>query len=265
MGASGLSFRDRIETIAKNKETNIVLALDFPFEKPEKRHTLYEKADHVLEAVHPYVCAVKINYHLILPLGVFDGLQKLLEKVHEKELMAIVDSKINDIGATNQIIAQYYFAAGFDALIANPFVGWEEGLKPTFELAKKLQKGVILLIYMSHKGAGEGYGQTVIDTETGWNTPQYLVFAKKAFKWGADGVVVGATYPEKIKEVHQALEGKIPIYSPGIGPQGGIIESALRAGTRFLIVGRAITLAVNPADSAEKIRNLAWQCLTTPH
>lgn len=261
--SSSLAFRDRIEEIAKNKETNIVLALDFPFEKPENRQVLLNRAERVLDAVHPYVCAVKINYHLILPLGIFDGLQKLLQKIREKELVAIVDSKINDIGNTNRVIAEYYFAAGFDAVIANPFVGWEEGLQPLFEAARKSQKGVILLIYMSHKGAGEGYGQTVIDAETGWDKPQYFLFAVKALKWGADGVVVGATYPEKIREIHEVLGGKVPIYSPGIGPQGGIIESALRAGTRFLIVGRAITLAENPAESADKIRNLAWQCLTT--
>jgi len=258
-----LAFREKIEETARNKQTNIVLALDLPFEKPQNRQALLERAEKILETVHPYICAVKINYHLILPLGLFDGLQRLLQKAHEKGLVAIVDSKINDIGDTNRVIAEYYFTAGFDALIANPFVGWEEGIKPVFETAKKMQKGVLLLTYMSHKGASEGYGQMVIDTETGWSKPQYYLFALKALKWGADGVIVGATYPEKIREINEVLDGRIPIYSPGIGPQGGIIEAALRAGTRFLIVGRAITMADNPAESAEKIRNLAWQCLTT--
>ncbi|MEM0357402.1 MAG: orotidine 5'-phosphate decarboxylase [Candidatus Bathyarchaeia archaeon] len=258
-----MAFREKIEETARNKQTNIVLALDLPFEKPQNRQALLERAEKILETVHPHICAVKINYHLILPLGLFDGLQRLLQKAHEKGLVAIVDSKINDIGDTNRVIAEYYFTAGFDALIANPFVGWEEGIKPVFETAKKMQKGVLLLTYMSHKGASEGYGQMVIDTETGWSKPQYYLFALKALKWGADGVIVGATYPEKIREINEVLDGRIPIYSPGIGPQGGIIEAALRAGTRFLIVGRAITMADNPAESAEKIRNLAWQCLTT--
>jgi len=258
-----LAFREKIEEIAQNKQTNIVLALDFPFEKPVNRQALFQRAEKVLDAANPYICAVKINYHLILPLGIFNGLQRLLQKAHEMELMAIADSKINDIGETNRVIAEYLFEAGFNALIANPFVGWEEGLKPVFETARKMQKGVLLLIYMSHKSAGEGYGQMVVDAETGWSKPQYYLFALKALKWGADGVVVGATYPDKIREVNEVLGGKIPIYSPGIGPQGGIIEAALRAGTRFLIVGRAITLADNPAESAQKIRNLAWQCLTT--
>jgi len=246
-----------MEQVAINKGSNIVLALDFPFEKPENRKNLFSKAERALDAVYPYICAVKFNHHLVLPLGAFDGVQKLVKKAHSLELMAIMDCKVNDIGSTNQVIAEYYYAAGFDALIANPFIGWEEGLKPIFEVARRLQRGIILLVYMSHKGASEGYGQTIYDAEIGKKMPQYVSFAKKALKLEADGAVVGATYPEKIMEVHKILDEKTPIYSPGIGAQGGEIKSALKAGARYLIVGRAITLAENPAESAREIRNLA--------
>jgi len=249
-----------MEQTAKNKESNIILALDFPFEKPENREKLFSRAEHTLEAVHPYLCAVKFNRHLVLPLGTFNGVQKLVKKVHDIGLTAIMDCKVNDIGATNQTIAEYYYDAGFDALIANPFVGWEEGLKPVFDVARRLQRGVVLLVYMSHMGAWEGYGQTIHDTETGEKTLQYVSFAKKALKWDADGVVVGATYPEKIREVHEILSEKIPIYSPGIGAQGGKIESALKAGARYLIVGRTIILSENPAETAKKIRDQANEC-----
>jgi len=241
-----------MEENANKKESNIVLALDFPFRSPEKREELLVNAQDVLEAVHAYVCAVKINHHLVLPLGTFDGVQKLVMRIHEKGLLAIMDCKVNDIGATNQVIAEYYYAAGFDALIANPFVGWEEGLKPIFDVARRLQRGVVLLTYMSHKGANEGYGQTICD-ESGGKTTQYLSFAKKALKWNADGVVVGATYPKKIGEVHEILGKNVPIYSPGIGVQGGAAEAALNAGARYLIVGRAITLAQNPGEAAKRL------------
>jgi len=248
-----LSFKAKIEETAKNKASHIVLALDFPFQNPENRKNLLAKAQQVLEAVHPYICAVKINHHLVLPLGTFDGTQQLISQIHEKGLPVIMDCKANDIGASNQVIAEYYYAAGFDALIANPFVGWEEGLKPIFDVARKQQRGVILLAYMSHKGATEGYGQTICDMETGKKTPQYVSFAKKALKWDADGVVVGATVPEKIMEIHEILGEKVPIYSPGIGAQGGTAETAVKAGARYLIVGREITLAQNPAQSAKAI------------
>ena len=248
-----MSFRAKMQEIAKNKNSRIILALDFPFEAPENRKKVFAKAQKVLYAVHPYICAVKINHHLVLPLGTFDGVQQLVEKIHGRGLLAIMDAKVNDIGATNQVIAEYYYATGFDALIANPFVGWEEGLKPLFEVSQRLGRGVILLAYMSHKGANEGYGQTIIDSETGAKMLQYVSFAKKALKWNADGVVVGATYPQKITEIKQILGEKVPIYSPGIGVQGGAAEKALKAGASYLIVGREITLAEDPAQEASKL------------
>jgi orotidine-5'-phosphate decarboxylase len=248
-----MQFKEKMEETAKTKGSSVILALDFPFRSPEKRGELLAEARDVLEAVYPYVCAVKINHHLVLPLGTFDGVQKLVKRIHEKKLLAIMDCKVNDIGATNQVIAEYYYAAGFDALIANPFVGWEEGLKPIFDTAHRLQRGVILLTYMSHKGASEGYGQTICDEKTGEKTAQYVSFAKKALKWGADGAVVGATYPEKIREIHKILGKHVPIYSPGVGAQGGAAETAAEAGARYFIVGRHITLAQNPGEAAKNL------------
>jgi orotidine-5'-phosphate decarboxylase len=110
---------------------------------------------------------------------------------------------------------------------------------------------------MSHKGAKEGYGQTIIEAETGKKASQYVSFAKKALKYNADGAIVGATYPEKIVEIHKILGEKVPIYSPGIGAQGATVETTVKAGSRYLIVGREITLSENPAEAAKKARNLS--------
>ena len=254
-----MSFKEKMQEAAKSKDSRIVLALDFPYESPENREKVLANAQKILKAAHPYICAVKINHHLTLPLGTFDGVAQLVEQIRGAGLMAIMDAKVNDIGNTNQIIAEYYYSAGFDALIANPFVGWDEGLKPLFDVSKRLGRGVILLCYMSHKGACEGYGQTIIDQETGMPIPQYMSFAKKALKWGADGVVVGATVPDKIIEVKRVLGCQVPIYSPGVGAQGGAAETAVKAGSNYLIVGREIVSASDPAVAARRINDsIKW-------
>jgi len=257
-----LTFKSKIQKIAKTNNSRIILALDFPFQNPTPNNNidnidnnceLLFKADAILEQVYPYICAVKLNHHLVLPLGLFNGVKSLVDKIHAKGLLAIMDAKVNDIGNTNQIIADYYYAAGFDAIIANPFIGWEDGLKPLFEASYRQDKGVILLTCMSHKGAVEGYGQTVTDPATGKSVSQYMLFAQKAVAYKADGAVVGATVPEKIKEIYQVLGEQVPIYSPGVGAQGGSATAAIKAGAVYLIVGREIVSAENPADAARKL------------
>lgn len=251
-----MSFQLKMLRSAKKSGSNIVLALDLPLDD-----RLLPRSTEMLETVGPYVCALKINRQLVLPLGLFDGVKKTLNLAHNQGLPCIMDCKINDVGHTNRAIAECYYKAGFDAVTANPFVGWNGGLQPVFEVARQMQRGVILLVYMSHKGADEGYGQTILDPKAGKLVPQYLVFAQKALSWEADGAIVGATYPERIGEVHALLKDGVPIYSPGVGVQGGGIESAIRAGARYLIVGRAITLAEKPVEAAKTIRDIAQRCL----
>jgi len=242
---------------AKGKRSNLVLALDLP---PLESHQLLSRSIDLLEEVHPYICAVKINRHLVLPHGLLNGTQRIVSLAHDLGLPTIIDCKINDIGNTNRVIAEFYYNAGFDAVTANPFVGWDEGLQPVFEIAKRKRRGVILLVYMSHKGALEGYGQKIFDPKSGKLTSQYLVFAEKALSWNADGAVVGATFPDKIEEVYTVLKERVPIYSPGIGVQGGNIEAAVSAGARYLIVGRTITLAEDPANTAKLLRDTSRGC-----
>src|SRR3989337_2375081 len=107
-----LSFKQRIEENSRNRKTDIVLALDFPYQNPENRDALLAKALNVLEAVYPHICAVKINHHLVLPLGTFDGVQKLINSAHDKGLLAIMDCKANEIGNTNHLIPNYHYFSG---------------------------------------------------------------------------------------------------------------------------------------------------------
>jgi len=247
-----------MESSTKKKKSNIILALDLEVEKPQR---LLTRSLQTLNTVHEYLCALKLNRQAVLPMGLFNGVQKIINRAKELNLPTIMDAKINDIGNTNRAIAEYYYKAGFDAVTASPFVGWTEGLQPVFEVAQKMNRGVILLVYMSHRGAVEGYGQMVQDMATRQLVLQYRIFAERALKWNADGAVVGATYPEKIHEIHAVLKDKVAIYSPGVGAQGGDAEAAVKAGADYLIVGRSIVEAKDPARKAEQIRDTAWQSL----
>jgi len=254
-----VSFTEKMKRSVEKKKSNIILALDFPYNKNHKQ--LLSRSLQALDSTAKYICAVKMNRQLVLPLGLFNGVQTIINHAHARGLPTIMDAKINDIGNTNRAIAEYYYNAGFDAVIASSFVGWEEGLQPVFEVAKKMNRGVIVLVYMSHKGAAEGYGQTVQDSTTKRLVPQYRVFAEKALKWNADGAVVGATYPDKIQEIRAILRDTVPIYSPGVGAQRGDVQAAVKAGASYLIVGRIIVESKYPATAAEQIRDVAWKSL----
>ena len=245
-----MRFKNLLEEVSRKKKSNLIIALDLNIDNKKAQ---LKKCIKMIESIEPFICAIKVNMHLLLPLGLYDGVKKLIDFAHKLGILSIMDFKINDIGDTNKVIAQHCFKVGFDAITANPFVGWKNGLEPVVNLAKELEKGILLLCYMSHEGAKEGYGQMVLDPSDEKIKPQYEVFCKKAIAWDVDGVIVGATYPEKLYEISEILKGKIPIYSPGIGFQGGKILEAIKAGASYLIIGRSIILS---SDSVKTIKEM---------
>jgi orotidine-5'-phosphate decarboxylase len=192
---------------------------------------------------------VKLGRQTILNMGT-ERTRRIVEQVHEQGIPCIVDDKLSDIGETNKAIAESYFRIGFDGLTASPLVGWRLGLQPLFRVAHDTKKGVIVLAYMSHPGASECFGRLVLLEKKEGAEPQYLAFAKRAVQWRADGVVVGATRPEIIESVKRVVKDKVPIYSPGVGAQGGSSASSASAGTDFFIVGRSITTSSHPKRKA---------------
>ncbi|MFQ5761548.1 MAG: orotidine 5'-phosphate decarboxylase [Candidatus Bathyarchaeia archaeon] len=244
-------FKAWIERSAREKDSNIVLTLDLEAVQPSQ---LMEKSFTLLKATAPYVCAVKINFHLLLPLGLFGGVDKIVDYAHRMDLATIADCKMSDIGNTNRVVAENYFKAGFDALTASSFVGWKEGLEEVFNLSRDKDRGVILIIHLSSKGAEEAFSRPSFDAKTGEYKPLYDIFTEKAIEWKADGAVVGATIPAVIERVAKRLGGQVPIYAPGVMVQGGSISEAVQMGARYIIAGRGITAHSDPAAKANEIR-----------
>lgn len=206
------------------------------------------RAERVLEATKGEVAAVKINHHLLLPYGLL-GLKKVIETCRAEELPLIADLKMNDIESTNLNIVDSLLAYGFDAVIANPFVGREEGLGKAIERVHSKGGGIIFLVYMSHRGAEEGY---LLRLEGG--EPVYRVFARRAKEWGADGVIVSVKSPDKISETREIVGKDCLILSPGAGAQGGEARPGVAAGADFVLVGRSITESPDPLKAAREYR-----------
>ncbi|RJS73843.1 hypothetical protein CW710_02690, partial [Candidatus Bathyarchaeota archaeon] len=111
------------------------------------------------------------------------------------------------------------------------------------------------LVYMSHKGAEETFGQTVLSKD-GTARKMYEVLAERIKRWDVDGIVVGATRPEVIREIRDIVGPDTPIYSPGVIFQGGSLRDALEAGSSYLIVGRAIYLSENPREESLRLKKI---------
>jgi orotidine-5'-phosphate decarboxylase len=238
---SGRTYKDWIFKASKARRSRVILAIDL-FEGPPEK--ILKASNRLLAITVSNLCGVKLGRQTVLSLG-RQRTERLTRLAHSYDIPCLIDDKLNDIGETNEAIAQTYFQSGFDSITANPFVG-QSGLKGLFRTAHRDRKGIILLTYMSHPSAFEGYGQCVWPKGKTIPEFQYRLFARQALKWGTDGAVVGATYPSIVREVKSILHGKVPIYSPGVGTQGGGLKEALRAGTDYFIIGRSITRASKP-------------------
>jgi orotidine-5'-phosphate decarboxylase len=231
-----MGFSEDLLTASKKHSSRVILGLDVTG-PPETR---VERAAELLAQLGDEIAGVKIHWHLILPNGL-KGIAEVVQLSAAKGLPIIADFKLNDIESTNLEAVDLLFANGMSAVIANPFVGAEEGLSRVIAKSKTMGKGVILLVYMSHAGAKEGYGLVVN------GKPLYLEFARRARDWDADGAIVSAKSPSIIKEVRSILKKEQLILSPGVGVQGGKADrSVMEAGTDFAIIGRSIIEAKDP-------------------
>lgn len=249
-----IGFQQRMRKIAYEKG-GIILANDLD---DSNTNRLERKTLQNIKTLSKYLCAIKLNFHLILPLGA-TSLYTINKTAHDAGLQTIADIKLNDIGNTNKITLERLWNCGFDAVIANPIMG-PENLRELIKKAHSDKHGVITLVHMSHPGAKLGYGLQVRDPKMRKTTSIHDLFLKWSKSYGADGVVVGATVPDLIKKVSKDLRKKCDIYSPGVGTQGGDPQRTLDAGANYLIVGRTI---LHSKDSKQQAKNLQQLTIQT--
>src|SRR6185503_19777933 len=91
-------YRVRISKAAVAKKSPVILALD----PPANKRKLFEFAEKTIRAAEQHICAVKMNFHLILPLSA-DDISQINKLIHSCGLQSIADIKLHDIENTNNL------------------------------------------------------------------------------------------------------------------------------------------------------------------
>jgi orotidine-5'-phosphate decarboxylase len=239
------TFKTRLSQVSKTNG-KVILANDY--NSSEKN--LQNKTIQNIKKLNPYLCGIKLNFHLLLPLSAREII-KINKTAHDYGLQTIADIKLNDIGNTNRVTTEHLWNLGFDAVIANPIMGLDS-LKNLVKSSHKEQKGVITLCHMSAPEAKLSY-----DMEIKMDKKQqlYQLFLNWALTAKVDGIVVGATFPKIIQYCSKQAGKNLSIFSPGVGTQGGNASEVISSGANYLIVGRTILNAKNPVSMAKELHS----------
>ncbi|HEY0660788.1 MAG TPA: orotidine-5'-phosphate decarboxylase [Lysobacter sp.] len=218
------ALRDRWTTV----NSLVCVGLDpepakFPAKFTRDPDAVFAFCRDIVDATAEFACSFKPQIAHFAALGAEDALQRLIAHIHATHpgIPVILDSKRGDIGSTAQHYASEAFDRfGADAVTANPYLG-RDSVQPFLDRA---DRGVIVLCRTSNPGAGD-LQDLVID-----GRPLYQHVARKvAHEWNGHGncaLVVGATWPEQLREV-RVIVGDVPFLVPGVGAQGGDVEAVV--------------------------------------
>jgi len=189
------------------------------------------------------------------------GLQALKKTVAymPRDIPVIGDAKRGDIGNTAAAYAKALFEYyKFDAVTVNPYLGYDS-VKPFLDYRNK---GIFVLCRTSNSSACDF--QDLVDN---FGMKFYQTVALRAGDWnkgGNIGLVVGATYPEELKEIRKLCPG-MPLLIPGIGAQAGDLELSVRYGVdaakemAIIVAARQVLYASKGADYAQAAREAALE------
>jgi orotidine-5'-phosphate decarboxylase len=180
----------------------------------------------IIDATHDLVCAFKPQIAYFASVGAEDQLERICNYIRTTypNIVLILDAKRGDIGDTaTQYAREAFDRYGADAVTVNAYLGTDT-LQPFFAHDGK---GVIVICRTSNPGSGE------FQLHEHGGEPLYITIAKTAAttwsKLGDCALVVGATYPDELRQVREIV-GDMPILVPGIGAQGGDIAAVIKNG-----------------------------------
>ena len=255
------TFAQRLDSACEASRSLVCVGLDpDPSLMPVKDVAAFNRA--IVDATHDLVCAYKPNLAFYEALGLdgWKALESTVEHIRDVApgVILLGDAKRGDIGNTAKAYARGMFEYwGFDAVTINAYCG-RDGVEPFLEYS---DRGVFVLCRSSNPGAVD-IQDLLVSPGTDGARPLYQQVALQVSEWnqhGNAGLVLGATYPEQIKEV-RALCPDMPVLIPGIGSQEGALEQAVRNGVsaqgRRILVNssRGIIYASRGDDFAKSAR-----------
>ncbi len=220
-------FVKRLYSASRGSESLVCVGLDpDPQLMPVSDVFKFNRA--IVDATRDVVCAYKPNFPFYEALGLpgLRALERTVEHIRKAapDALLIADCKRGDIGSTNMMYARALFDTwGFDAATVNAW-GGSDSMEPYLEYK---DRGVIVWCRSSNPGAAE-FQDIPVEYE-GERVPLYEWMAVKLSEWneaGNVGVVAGATHPDELGKVRGRCPG-MPMLVPGIGAQGGDLESSL--------------------------------------
>jgi len=256
-----MQFFEKLASISRKNQSLLCVGLDPDPDLMPQGLSVVEFNRAIIEATVDLVCAYKPNIAFYEALGE-KGLETLLRTRNfiPTDIPVIIDAKRGDIGNTARAYAKTLFDIyGFDAATVNPYLGFDS-IEPFLKYANK---GIFILCRTSNKGAGD-FQSLRCETPRGFRF-LYEIVADKAQEWNVlrnIGLVVGATYPEELKNIREQ-HPQIPLLIPGIGAQGGdlylTVKHALDPdGDSFIInSSRQILYASRDRDFSEAARKAA--------
>jgi orotidine-5'-phosphate decarboxylase len=228
------SFMDRLSSRWEAADTLVCVGLDpepakFPAKFAHDPDAIFHFCRDIVDATAPYVCAFKPQIAHFAAAHAEEALRMLILHIGFRypDIPVILDSKRGDIGSTAQHYASEAFDRyGADAVTVNPYLG-RDSVQPFLDRA---EKGVVVLCRTSNPGAGDLQDMVLYD-KNGAGRPLYQHVAEKiARDWNAHGncaLVVGATWPEQLREVRAIVGDDVPFLVPGVGAQGGDVEAVV--------------------------------------
>ena len=220
----------------------------------------------IIDATRDLVCAFKPNLAFYLAHG-RAGIDALAETVAAipPDIPVILDAKFGDIASTARGYARFAFdTLAVDAVTLNPYLG-ADALAPFLDYANR---AVFLLAHTSNSGSSDLQDAfVVVDTLEPMTEPLYLRVARSAKALDGKGeiaLVVGATFPEQLRQAREANPSAIFLV-PGIGAQGGSLAEAVEFGPNDTGIGpiingsRSILYASSGDDYAAAARSAAMK------